>query len=43
MRLSSVATCTLAAPLFAARSQTWTTIGFPARSASGLPGKRVDA
>jgi len=43
MRSSSVATYTPAAPLFAARSQTCTTIGLPPISASGLPGKRVDA
>ena len=30
-------------PLAAARSQTCTTIGLPARSASGFPGKRVEA
>ena len=43
MRSSSVATWTAAAPLFAARSQTRTTMGLPPISASGLPGKRVDA
>jgi len=43
MRASSVATTTLAAPLFRAFSATRTTIGLPAMSASGLPGRRVDA
>src|SRR5439155_21808623 len=43
IRRSSVATTTRSAPLASARSATRTTIGFPAMSASGLPGKRVDA
>jgi hypothetical protein len=43
MRRSSVATVTPAAPLARARSQTWTTIGLSASSASGLPGNRDDA
>src|SRR5437773_8322018 len=43
MRRSSVAMTTRPAPLASARSATRTTIGFPAMSASGLPGRRVDA
>jgi hypothetical protein len=43
IRSSSVATATAAAPLASARSQTCTIIGLPASSASGLPGKRLDA
>ena len=39
----SVATWTDAAPLCPARSQTLTTMGRPAMSASGFPGNRLDA
>jgi hypothetical protein len=43
MRGWSVAMITSAAPLLRARSATRTTIGFPATSASGLPGNRAEA
>ncbi len=43
IRASSVATTTRAAPAAIARSATRTTIGLPAMSASGLPGRRVEA
>jgi hypothetical protein len=43
MRSSSVATTTRDAPDARARSATRTTIGLPPMSASGLPGRRVDA
>src|SRR6478609_98130 len=39
----SVATMTCDAPERAARSATRTTMGLPPRSASGLPGSRLDA
>jgi hypothetical protein len=43
MRSSSVATHTERAPLAAARSHTRAIIGLPPRSASGLPGNRLEA
>jgi hypothetical protein len=43
MRSSSVATVTPSAPLARARSQTRTTMGLPAMSSSGLPGRRMEA
>src|SRR5450631_643239 len=42
MSLWSVATTTSSAPLASARSTTHTTSGFPAMSASILPGRRVE-
>src|SRR5581483_8892934 len=43
MRTSSVATITSRAPASRARCATRTTIGLPAMSTSGLPGKRLEA
>src|SRR6185295_16472865 len=39
----SVATTTLPIPVSSARRSTWTIIGRPAMSISGLPGRRVEA
>jgi hypothetical protein len=39
----SVATTTRPSPASAARAATWAIIGRPAMSASGLPGRRVEA
>ena len=43
MEKSSVATTTRPRPASIARRQTWTIIGWPLMSASGFPGRRVEA